>query len=104
MRKICLATSVLLFFSSCAKFQQKWDQAQNETEIPHKTIEGPWVGSWKSTPSGHDGKLKCIIKETETGEFEFYYWATWANILSGGFKITCAAKGLEKMMILFNST
>jgi hypothetical protein len=95
MHKICLAISLLLACSGCAKYQKQWEKTQNEILPPHKNLEGSWVGSWKSEPSGHGGKLKCIIKETDKGQYEFYYWATWAKVISGGFRITCKVKKID---------
>ena len=96
MHKICLAFTLFLAFSGCARYQKQWDKAQNEILPPHQNLEGPWIGSWQSEPSGHSGKLKCIIKQTNKGQYEFYYWATWAKVISGGFRITCDVKKIEK--------
>jgi len=89
VRNIILPLVVLCGFSSCAKYQKQWDEAVLNADAPHSNITGAWTGSWKSTPSGHTGKLKCIIKESENGDYEFYYWATWARVISGGFRISC---------------
>ena len=67
MHKIGLAISLILTCSGCAKYQKQWEKAQNEILPPHHNLEGSWVGSWESAPSGHSGKLKCIIKESDNG-------------------------------------
>ena len=95
VRNIILPLIVFCGFSSCAKYQKQWEAALN-ADAPHSNITGAWTGSWKSTPSGHTGKLKCIIQETENGQYEFYYWATWAKVLSGTFKMTCKANEENK--------
>ena len=79
----------IIFLSSCARYQKQWDKVRIETKEPHSGILGAWTGTWKSIPSGHNGKLKCIIKEKDDNVYEFYYWATWAKVLSGGFRTSC---------------
>ncbi|MBA73474.1 MAG: hypothetical protein VX646_07385 [Verrucomicrobiota bacterium] len=96
MHKICLVIFLALACSGCAKYQKQWEKAQNEIPPPHNNLEGSWIGSWESAPSGHGGKLKCIIKESDKGQYEFHYWATWAKVISGGFRITCKVKKLDK--------
>ena len=96
MHKICLVIFLALACSCCAKYQKQWEKAQNEVPPPHNNLEGSWIGSWESAPSGHSGKLKCIIKESDKGQYEFHYWATWAKVISGGFRITCKVKKLDK--------
>ena len=58
---------------------------------------------WKSVPTGHNGRLKCIITEKNEDEYEFYYWATWAKVLSGGFRTSCKVNK-EGNLWKFNGT
>lgn len=93
----------LFFLSSCARYQKQWDKVRIETKEPHSGILGAWTGTWKSEPTGHNGRLKCIITESNEDEYEFYYWATWAKVLSGGFKTSCKVKK-EGDLWTFNGT
>ena len=90
IRNVLIPLLIICGFSNCARYQKQWDKAVLNADIPHSSITGAWTGSWKSTPTGHTGKLKCIIQEKKDGQYEFYYWATWARVISGGFRITCS--------------
>lgn len=87
--RILTALAVLCLFPSCVGFQQKFQDAHKAFPPPNKTIEGAWIGSWKSGANGHEGKLRCVITKIDADSYEFYYWATWARVMSGGFKIEC---------------
>lgn len=90
IRNVLIPLLIICGFSNCARYQKQWDEAVLNADIPHSNITGAWTGSWKSAPTGHTGKLKCIIQEKKDGQYEFYYWATWARVISGGFRITCS--------------
>lgn len=90
IKNVLISLLIICGFSNCARYQKQWDEAVLNADIPHSNITGAWTGSWKSTPTGHTGKLKCIIQEKKDGQYEFYYWATWARVISGGFRITCS--------------
>lgn len=83
------ALAALLLLPGCVGFQEDWQAARKKHAPPHESIEGAWIGSWTSGHNGHDGKLRCIVTETEEGKHEFRYWATWAKVISGGFTIEC---------------
>ena len=84
-----LACSLLL--TACVGFERNWQRAQRAHPAPHRGLEGVWEGSWKSGANGHSGGLRCIVRKTGADRYEFYYWATWARVLSGGFKIEVEA-------------
>jgi hypothetical protein len=52
-------------------------------------IEGPWEGRWLSEGSGHEGRLRCLVRaeEGEEGRHEFRYWASWGKIFRGTFPV-----------------
>ena len=84
-RLIAVAAAAALL-PSCVGFQRQWSRAERE---PQNGIEGAWTGSWLSSFNGHKGKLRGVVSETAPGTYEFYYWATWARVISAGFKIEC---------------
>lgn len=88
MRRLFLLLGIVsLFFTSCSSFHRQWRQAVNQP--PPSDLTGAWEGGWTSTPSGHRGKLRCIVtpKETMPGFYDFHYWARW-GLLSGAFATT----------------
>ena len=84
-RLVAIAAATALM-PSCIGFQRQWNRAERE---PQRGIEGAWTGSWSSSFNGHKGKLRCVVTETAPGTYEFYYWATWARVVSAGFRIEC---------------
>ncbi len=73
--------------TSCgASFDRDW-RAATQTPPPN-AIEGPWQGTWHSVPTGHRGKLRCIVSpaKNKDGDHLFTYRATWARILSATFR------------------
>ena len=89
IQRLLPAICAVLLLPGCVGFQQKWLAAQIEHKPPHEDIQGAWIGSWTSGHNGHNGKLRCVITKTGQGRYEFFYWATWARVISGGFTIEC---------------
>jgi hypothetical protein len=71
---VLLAVAQLLVGCSSV-YNQKWKRAAVQTE---KGVVGRWEGSWLSAVNQHTGKLKCIVSETSTEEYDFHYWARWS--------------------------
>jgi len=96
---VCGLLALLLFATtSCSlPYQQRWKKvAQTPATTAPTTLEGAWVGTWRSEGTGHHGKLKAIVTPA-TGSsdvWDFHYHATWAKILSGGY--TTQHKAEEK--------
>ena len=58
-------------------YNQKWRRAAIQEEAPTGVV-GRWEGSWLSAANQHTGKLRCIVSETSTDEYDFHYWARWS--------------------------
>jgi hypothetical protein len=71
-----LAVTQLLIGCSTV-YNQKWRRAPKQTES-HTGVVGRWEGSWLSSVNQHTGKLKCIVSETASEEYDFHYWARWS--------------------------
>ena len=84
--RLVFAALALLLLPSCIGFHREWTSAQKK---PGEGIAGAWIGSWESGHNGHKGKLRCVVTKKAPGRYEFYYWATWARVISGGFRIEC---------------
>lgn len=92
-----LALSVLTL-TNCAGpgFGSAYRKAQTSyrsAEVKPK-VSGPWEGYWKSTESGHTGKLRAIATPAAPtvlvggagGRYDFRYHAKWAKVLSATYK------------------
>jgi len=93
----CLALLVLPL-SNCAgpgfgSAYRKSQASYRSAEVKPK-VSGPWEGYWKSTESGHKGKLRAIATPAAPtvlvggagGRYTFRYHATWAKVLSATYK------------------
>ena len=81
---VVLVTAFLL--TSCGtSFNKPWHAAVAKP-VPTNSIEGPWLGFWKSAASGHSGALRCIVGPAQGGSREFYYHATWGGVFRAGFQ------------------
>lgn len=84
----------LILLSSCGiQFERGWKDATSRP-VTKGSVEGPWVGTWHSVPTGHTGQLRCIVgpRKNDQGDHEFVYRATWAKIFSGTFAATHQAR------------
>ena len=39
-----------------------------------------------SDSNGHNGKLRCIVKEKESGAYDFHFWARW-QVFAGTYHV-----------------
>ena len=64
--------------SGCSTvYYQQWKRAGRESEAT-SGITGRWEGTLQSNVNQHTGKLRCIVTETDTGNYDFHYWARWS--------------------------
>lgn len=77
--RVVLGAFLLLALCSCgAGFRKEWKQAQTDGGI-----NGRWSGSWKSEVNGHQGFLRCVVKDGPSeGKKTFVYRAGWMKILA----------------------
>ena len=90
-----LATLVVLTFTSCATYEQKWNQAVADYEAGRVSAPaGPWISTWETKTNGHTGDLRAIVSPSKKnpGEYDFHYHATWARIFSGAYKVSFPVK------------
>lgn len=79
--------------SSCAgsRFEREWNSDRRESA---QGLTGSWEGKWLSESTGHEGKLRCIVKSVNgwQNDYAFQYEATWGKFLRGIFTIQCKAE------------
>ncbi len=81
---------LMIFAPSCTGWPRGWRDAKKSTSSDG--LSGAWEGTWRSTPSGHSGKLRCAVFPKSPGVWEYRYRATWAKVLCAGFTVDCEAK------------
>ncbi|MEP4078300.1 hypothetical protein [Haloferula sp.] len=57
---------------------------------PPTSVEGAWIGEWKSEVNGHEGPLWCIVhpNDEEPGHYDFRYRAGWGLVHFGDYTHT----------------
>lgn len=80
-----LALIIVAFLASCSGFDQQWKAAASAATA--QSIEGRWEGTWKSSVTGHAGKLRCVVgaPTNAAGDSPFTYWATWGPVFRASF-------------------
>lgn len=84
------ALLLALLGSSCTGWPRGWAEAKKTTATDG--LSGAWEGTWRSTPTGHTGKLRCAVFPKSSGVWQYRYRATWAKVLCAGFTVDCEAK------------
>ena len=80
---LLMLTQLLLGCSTI--YNQKWKRAAKNAESKEGVL-GRWEGSWLSSVNAHTGKLRCIVSETESENYDFHYWARW-SLFSGTYHL-----------------
>lgn len=89
-RTLLLLSLSALMLQSCGSFEREWRQSVADYRAGKISAPaGPWSGTWTTATNGHTGKLRAIVSEAgnRPGEYDFRYHATWAKILSGGYRV-----------------
>lgn len=85
------AGSLLIALTLCscgAGFRKEWNQAKADGGI-----NGRWSGAWKSDVNGHQGFLRCVVKNGPSENTKiFVYRAGWMKILATTVKTEKAVK------------
>jgi len=70
----------LVGLTGCSSFHKEWKAAM-KSPIPTDSIDGPWIGDWKSDANGHHGPLKCLVTKTSDRMYQAHYRAYYKKIL-----------------------
>ena len=84
MALILVSLFLVMLGSGCSSFNREWRAA---APIPPAGMEGRWLGTWRSDVNGHNGKLRCLVRRTEAGQFEARFHAKYKRILSFGYTV-----------------
>ena len=88
-----LALAFVLFATGCSRFNRDWKTAA-AAAVPASTLEGRWLGTWFSEPSGHTDRLRCLITKQPDGQFNARFHAKYHKTFS--YKYTVPLTVLEK--------
>ena len=83
---------LLLLSTGCTTFHRDWTQAKSKVPTETKSIEGAWDGKWVSDVNGHNGRLRCIIEQTQPHQYTARYRANYWGILRFGYSVPLELK------------
>lgn len=86
MKKPFLLLLTAMFFTGCSTFNKEWKTALAEPP-PTTSISGPWEGRWVSDKNGHTGKVRGILRQTNSEEYDAYFHATFWKIFSASYRV-----------------
>ncbi len=76
-----IRTAVVLLLTLCCGctsiYNRKWERTTAQAGESYSPV-GKWEGKWESVTTGHRGKLRCIVTDTDSADYEFHFWATWS--------------------------
>jgi len=67
-------------------FGVSWKRAGGRP-VPAGSVEGRWEGTWTSVPTGHRGRLRCLILKTGEGEYSVRYHATFWGVFNYAYRV-----------------
>jgi hypothetical protein len=87
---VLMVAAGLVGLTGCSSFHKEW-KASMKGPAPTDSINGPWIGDWKSDANGHHGSLKCVVTKTSDTTYRAHYrahffkifWYTYAATLNG---------------------
>jgi hypothetical protein len=67
----------------CSSFDRQW-KAQHLSPASTDPMVGRWEGRWRSEPSGHQGRLRCLIDPVagKPGHYQATFQARWGGIFT----------------------
>ena len=81
-RLLLLCVLVMAFGSGCSTFNYEWRQTVKANPAPSDPRLGPWEGTWTSEPSGHSGRLRCLLASGGPTGTQARFRATYAKVLT----------------------
>jgi predicted small secreted protein len=80
-----LLTTMLL--AGCSTYNRDWQHAADST-TPPGSVEGAWIGDWKSEANSHHGELKCIMTHATNSVYRARFRATYGKMLRYSYAAT----------------
>jgi len=77
---------VALSLVGCSSFNRDWKRATLGPP-PTDGLAGRWEGFWMSERNGHNGKLRCLITQSNSGPYQARFRAKYWKILAFGYTV-----------------
>lgn len=76
---------LVLLAAGCSSYQREFRKAVAGMPRPANSVNGPWVGEWRSEMNGHHGPLWCVIEPRGVDRHAFRYRAGWGVLQFGDY-------------------
>lgn len=82
----------------CSPFNRQW-KSMADAPPPAEVITGRWQGHWYSEPTGHNGRLRCIVQRQDDC-YEAWFHAVFAGCFTFKHRMTLEAEPEEEWIQL----
>jgi len=82
-------------FNKRSELERAWRQ-YNPAPGANGSIEGRWVGQWRSEMTQHSGELKCLLNRVRPDQLDAKFLATFRRIFRVGYGVSLAAQEADK--------
>lgn len=89
-RRLAAYGVVFLLATGCSSFQRHWKEAA-QAETSSGGLAGAWDVTWTSEASGHQGRLRCLIRAQDGTNYQAWFRANYAKVFNFGYKVTLRA-------------
>lgn len=72
--------------TGCSTFNRDW-KAALQSPPPTNDLTGAWEGRWTSAPSGHAGRLRCLMVRKSDTEYDAHFHANYKKVLSFSYTV-----------------
>ena len=76
--KSLLSGLAALMLCGCSAFNYEWRQATRKP-VPVNDITGRWEGHWKSQATGHNDRLRALISQVDTNQYDVKFHAAYKS-------------------------
>lgn len=80
------ALLLAMMLSGCSSFDRDWRRAARLPTAPGD-IAARWEGSWISEVNGHNGSLRCLLKQQAGNCYHARFQATYAKVLRFSYAV-----------------
>jgi hypothetical protein len=84
---VCAAAFLAVpLLAGCSSFNREWKDALKEQKAA-TGLGGPWEGHWVSDVNGHNDRLRCVITEQSTNQYDAHFHATYKKVFHFGYTV-----------------
>ena len=93
--KWTLLLGLACHLSGCSSFNREWRAASKSLNTPDDIV-GRWEGTWTSTSTGHQERLRCLITKQNERGYTARFHAKYRHVLSFGYTVPLKVRKVER--------